>query len=48
MTTKHLTDSAHLDGTELEARHALARTTDLELSERLGRELCLELGLEVA
>lgn len=42
MTTKHLTDSAHVNGEELEARHALARQADFELSERLGAEMLAE------
>lgn len=43
-STKHLTDSAHVDGLELDARYQAAKQADLELSERLGAELLQEVA----
>lgn len=43
MTTKHLTDSAHVDGLELDQRYLEAREQDLELSELLGLAIIAEL-----
>lgn len=41
MSTRHLTDSAHLDGPALDARHEAARVHDFALSELLGAEILI-------
>jgi len=43
-TTQHLIDFANVDAPELEARNEAARIADLEISERIGRELEAELS----